>query len=127
MTALRQAAKMALEALTEWKNFPKRESKAIAALKEALAQPEQEPVAWICKKNGKSWLAWNSTEHVPSFSTMEPLYLHPAPIPEGWQPVPKNPTDEMLDAAEEVKQYELGTPRMRWEAMLAAAPKPGDV
>lgn len=48
---LRKAAEMALEALTEWKNFPKRESKAIAALKEALAQPEQEPVAYRTVNN----------------------------------------------------------------------------
>lgn len=83
MIALRQAAEMALEAWSDPQGMPKL-CKAFDALREALAQPEQEPVAWICKKNGKRWLAWNSTEHIPSFSTMEPLYLHPAPKPEEW-------------------------------------------
>lgn len=44
-------------------------------------------------------------------------------IPEGWKLVPIEPTDEMIAAAEEVKQYELNTPWRRWEVMLAAAPK----
>lgn len=41
-------------------------------------------------------------------------------IPDGCVVVPREATDEMLLAAESVKQYELSTPRLRWEAMLAA-------
>jgi len=49
-----EALKLALEALEESKTnndsmeFHDRKNKAITAIKEALAQPEQEPVAWVC-------------------------------------------------------------------------------
>ena len=53
MTDLRKAAEIALEALSFFGNNvtnPAEEfitSKAIVALRQALAQPEQEPVAWL--------------------------------------------------------------------------------
>ena len=49
----REALKLALEALEEahykieHKQDAKKREKAITAIKEALAQPEQEPVAWV--------------------------------------------------------------------------------
>lgn len=43
-----------------------------------------------------------------------------ARVPDGCVVVPREATDEMLLAAESVKQYELSTPRLRWEAMIAA-------
>ncbi len=45
----REALKLALEALEliGMKNWSLREDKAITAIKEALAQPEQKPVAWV--------------------------------------------------------------------------------
>lgn len=137
MTDLRKAAEMALEYLDC--AITHNEKKVKAALKEALTQPGQEPVAWICKKNGKRWLAWNSTEHVPSFSTMEPLYRHPATIPEGWQLVPIEPTKEMSDTfwsayipapdgiAQSCSFEDFHDFRYMYKAMLAAAPKPEDV
>ena len=47
-----EAMKQALEALEELRLYPEtpeyfKRSKAITALKERLAQPEQQPVAWI--------------------------------------------------------------------------------
>ncbi len=50
MTTLREAAQQALEALVadDSKLWPRHErTEAIAALRERLAQPEQEPVAWL--------------------------------------------------------------------------------
>ena len=43
-----EALKLALEALESWNYLldPKPDEKTITAIKEALAQPEQEPVAW---------------------------------------------------------------------------------
>ena len=55
--------------------------KAIAAIKEALAQPEQEPVAWVypegldALKAGKPWTAYG-TRQEPNNTA---LYLSPQP------------------------------------------------
>ncbi len=43
----REVMKMALEALEAHADFGMKADKAIHALRQALAQPEQEPVAWI--------------------------------------------------------------------------------
>lgn len=45
-------------------------------------------------------------------------------IPEGWQLVPKEPTDGMLDAASQVDCSPDWMLRAEYKAMLAAAPKP---
>ncbi len=77
-------------------------------------KPEQEPVAFT--RNGFR-LEWNPCYQTSSIPPDSPLYLHPAPIPEGWQLVPKEPTINMLNAlyySERSKGY---------AAMLAAAPK----
>ena len=64
-----------------------------------------------------------------------PLYLHPAPIPEGWQLVPKEPTKEMSDVfwsayipapdgmAQSCSFEDFHDFRYMYKAMLAAAPK----
>ena len=93
----------------------------VDTLREALAQPEQEPVAKVYRygsnSNGEPWhgIHWfNAAIDAPDGTL---LYLHPAPIPEGWQLVPKEPTINMLNAlyySERSKGY---------AAMLAAAPK----
>ena len=46
MTDLRKAAELALEALEDVFDLEKKDVAAIQALRQALAQPEQEPVAW---------------------------------------------------------------------------------
>jgi predicted Zn-ribbon and HTH transcriptional regulator len=52
--------------------------------------------------------------------------LKAAAVPEGWQPVPKEPTAEMQDAGyldySKVKPHHVA--RMMYQAMLAAAPQP---
>ena len=71
----RKVIELALEALEDWANWsdhtPPKTSQAITAIKEALAQPEQEPVAWYCKeglKRGVS-LKQESLEWEPLYTT----------------------------------------------------------
>lgn len=149
MTTLRQAAVAALEALeiTSSEYCQGCWLEVIAALKEALARPDQledckkiliERTASLTKANYRleqlnkqeptAWMdaAGDLTFRTPSVKLRPywtPLYLHPTPVPDGLKLVPIEPTEEMIDASELVKQYELGTPWRRWEAMLAAAPK----
>lgn len=49
---------------------------------------------------------------------------NPAPIPEGWQLVPIEPTEEMRDEGREMYRND-GDELDIYQAMLAAAPKPG--
>ena len=61
--------------------------KAIAAIYEALAQPEQEPVAWLCRrKTGGSLFVYTEEQlhelgygniSVPPFDKVSPLYTTP--------------------------------------------------
>lgn len=46
-------------------------------------------------------------------------------IPEGWQLVPIEPTDEMFDAAYRFPASTENRMRKQYQAMLAAAPAPG--
>ncbi len=105
MTTLRQAAEMALEALGKtmgvwggtcaWHNDVE---KAIDALKEALARPEQGPagvvVAAVEAISDAAMIKWTS-DYRPKVGDL--IYTTPAPIPEGWQLVPIEPTEEMID------------------------------
>ena len=93
MSNLKKAAEMALEALNEvtgWQwSGPIRVmdevEDAIQALRQALAQPEQEPVAWMCE--GDDWGAWvpvvflgNDLEYhkkSTGFRNWKPLYTTP--------------------------------------------------
>ena len=65
MTTLREAAQMALDSLEKWPLDTEENSesvtRAIEALRAALAQPEQEPVAWITG-GGKGELWWHQSE-----------------------------------------------------------------
>ena len=45
-------------------------------IREVLAQPEQEPVAWITK-NGKGWLRWHRPEDNEKNKDSIPLYTTP--------------------------------------------------
>ena len=82
MTALRKAAKKALEALDRsdyfgWQsNIP-----IIKSLREALAQPEPEPVAWMYEWDGKRHLTFTDQRFIekshPHFNKSSPLYTHP--------------------------------------------------
>ena len=136
MTALRQAAEMALEIIEgEWPADDEIASPVMYALREALAKPEQEPVAYRTVNNVGAYV-YHSADRLPNEYGLrgEALYLHPAPIPEGWQLVPKEPTKEMYEAASHLVTGTSGNkfeyPDELYEAysaMLAAAPKPEDV
>ena len=89
----------------------------ISAIKEELAKPAPEPVGWITKYRNSHVEA----EFISLSSLQQgPLYLAPPPpkVPEGWQLVPKEPTPEMLNAAE----GDCDTFDDYYKAMLAAAP-----
>ena len=94
MTTLRQAAQQALEALEQsetlvpYEGFgmlrreaERKHEAAIAALKAALAQPEQEPVAWIQSNHLQQaqrepfLCRVEPTQRLPDFV---PLYTSPA-------------------------------------------------
>lgn len=81
MNDLRTAAQAALTALEMSaygeQRMPERD-KAMEGLRAALAQPEQEPVAWMCKTgHGIGWRGDKPPEHLMPFWT--PLYLASPP------------------------------------------------
>jgi hypothetical protein len=93
----------------------------------------QEPVAWLgvdVTYNNKPFVtmgAWAS--YMPD---AKPLYLHPAPIREGWKWVPIEPTEEMIDCAywavrnnggEESNELVVRDAITTYKAMLDAAPE----
>jgi hypothetical protein len=82
MTDLRTAAQQALEAMEYYRSGedhqPTPASESITALRAALEQPEQEPVAWmVYTQDGKSVCV---TDHPADFTDEHralPLYAHP--------------------------------------------------
>jgi hypothetical protein len=85
----------------------------------------QEPVAWIRESDLKLLngdLDCCLVSATRDFTDRVPLYLHPAPIPEGWQLVPEEPTQGMRTEGRELYRSD-GDELDIWQAMLAAAPK----
>ena len=106
---------------------------AIAALKEVIKQ-QGEPVAWRwSESNGARWFDWRTDwgyhEAAKKHGCLiEYAYTSAPTIPEGWQLVPKEPTQKMLETAYLRIESEgvHTTPWMRgtiYKAMLSAAPK----
>ena len=62
MIAKLQMVEQTMEAACKRIDELKAENKA---LKEALAQPEQEPVARMLVKDGIGWIEWNNPIHLP--------------------------------------------------------------
>jgi hypothetical protein len=109
-----------------------RHVEAIAALRQLLEQPVQEPVAFLHWYDNAHWgnedfkegchRAWNAAIEY----TTPPA--QPA-VPEGWKLVPVEPTEIMQDAGVVVMPtvdchpYDAG---MVYKAMIAAAPKQGE-
>jgi hypothetical protein len=92
MTDLRQAAQQALEALenTSPLGFNMESDKkfyaAITALKAALEQPEQEPVAWIFTPNTDLlWPAEVEAKNPIELNSYQPLYTTPPAAKCPWQ------------------------------------------
>jgi len=72
-----EALKLALEALENpWKAGPDGVAEAITAIKEALAQPEQEPLAYINVEKRRLEFAEPMVWHTPTVVNLEriPLY-----------------------------------------------------
>lgn len=83
MSDLRKAAQQALEALeTKGEHHPK-VYEAITALRAALAQPEQEPVAWLWqhRETGRTRVPMpderTATDVAAAWDVIGPLYLAP--------------------------------------------------
>lgn len=102
----RELMQQALEALVweaeGWEDVPPITRDAITALRAALAEPEQEPVAWISES--ENLLSWDKF-----YDHMTPLYT----VPRQWQGL----TDEeiidvlhplvMADLSDEATDYEI--------------------
>jgi hypothetical protein len=84
MTDLRKAAEMALEALEglqTWSNSWLKFTDEIQALRQALAQPEQEPVAWMfVNEDGEC----EQIEYGPVFDDPGVTPLYTAPPKKQW-------------------------------------------
>lgn len=98
----------------------------------AAAESLGEPVAW--RAVGPSYTVVVTDPERATDSRWEPLYLAPQPaVPEGWELVPVEPTDEMIDAGCkqhtcEQQDYWYSDEELRdsdcidiYKAMLAAA------
>jgi len=103
MTDLRKAAEMALEALEglqTWSNSWLKFTDEIQALRQALAQPEQEPVAWMfVNEDGEC----EQIEYGPVFDDpgVTPLYTAP---PKQWVGL----TDDVVFELADTNLYEGG-------------------
>jgi len=72
-----EALNLALDAL-ETSMYPQQKQlQAITAIKEALAQPEQEPVAWYDIEHGEAETVWNK-QRPPWEGRWKPLYTTPS-------------------------------------------------
>ena len=88
-----EASKLALEHIEG--NYTVSAEEAITAIKEALAQPEQEPVAYLCENAvGHRYFRWKK----PS-STYKPIPLYTSP------PQRKPLTDKDILADETLRYY----------------------
>lgn len=103
MVSKDEALKMAIKYI-ENNCYEKNTNAVVAKLKEALAQPAQEPVAWIKQDNyGSPSLVFNGSFKYESSVVLYdniPLYTHPAPSWQGlkmtevWEIVSKLESDD---------------------------------
>ena len=78
MTSLREAAQQALEALEHAPGYSMRRIDAMDALRAALAEPVQEPVAWmVYTLDGKSVCVTDSPADFTDEHRVLPLYTAP--------------------------------------------------
>ena len=111
-----------LKELEEFNLIHKDENKLLREELAALKQSQGEPVGEVVMFNGFKDIRYN----VKDVEVGDKLYTSAPTIPEGWQIVPIEPTDEMFIAGDKFMECtsSLGE---AWESMLAAAPKPEDV
>lgn len=86
--------------------------------------PAPEPWGWLCNGKGDGWEEHDKVVRDPAeiarMRTMpdkwriEPLYLHPpSPAPDGWVMVPREPTQEMIEAATPGASEWIGHPEAK--------------
>lgn len=123
ITLPRAVVEQALDAL-EFSNAGDimRGEQAITALRAAIAEMEKcEPVAWIHRhKAYPTKVDDMAPGYYGSAWSHEPLYTHPAPAVPEMVLVPKEPTEDMLDA---VRSVEYTGAYEAYANMIAAAPK----
>ncbi len=115
----------------EAKNYPKAsldlldEITQLSQRVKELEAGQGDPVGYFCNPFGSVF------EKVSKDCKLDydvfPLYTSAPRIPEGWQLVPKEPTEEMVLAARDSHEGDAYLPSSLYVAMLAAAPKPEDV
>ena len=128
MTRERKLLQQALDALLT--GYHQGTQDAIAALREALAAPEPEPVAWYLPSPDGDDSIFRDHRTVVACTGNKwegflPLYAAPpaAPAPaapDGWVMVPREPTPEMLAVVRNGPMHETWTEG--YCAMIAASP-----
>lgn len=97
------------------------ESQELARM--ALAAMDSEPVAWrYFKATPSDGGYWILRDYKPNCSGVEPLYRHAQQpvVPDGYVMVPKEPTEEMLQAS--YREAAVYSPTA-YRAMIAATPQ----
>jgi hypothetical protein len=92
----KETLRMALEALEAHADIGIKSDKAITAIKQALAAPESEPVAWRWT-NGKNWLTYGEMPHDRFEST--PLYTTPPAAQRQWVALTDEDVSDLCDEA----------------------------
>ena len=93
------------------------------------ARSQQEPLYFVRKQPfGIGWEVASKHRYESATNAgwdVQMLYTHPAPIPEGWQLVPKEPTPEMVQAflGAPASEYDMDRATCGLRRALAAAPR----
>ena len=104
---LRAAAKAALDWLESTKTQSREEYRqAIDSLKAALAEPEQEPVAWITK-GGKGDLWWSRSVDEDGNNNLDDVPLYTAPPRREWVGLTGPEVDEAYGSVSD-KEWAIG-------------------
>ena len=121
MSDLRKAAEMALDALDIYREHDAENiglaDAAYEALRQALAQPEQEPVAWL-DSDGFPW----SKEGIECRTTKDiytPLYT--APLKREWVGLTNDDVHDAFNYVEMVKLLDFDRDRPEWCEAFARA------
>jgi hypothetical protein len=135
MNNLRQAAQQALEALEGWDNYGKwvwpesaleqakrNTTESLTALRTALAEQQQEPVAWmVYTLDGKSVCVTDNPADFTDGHRALPLYTTPPAQPAQRQPLTDEQIDAIWDRAALQKLYDMAAIRRNIARAIEAA------
>ena len=117
ITAMKQALEALEAALSDDKPYIVRSKEAITALRAAISEQEKCDHVPVTTFGGDYCIKCDAPIESNDY---------PVPAAAGWQLLPKEPTEAMLEAAfvylEDADFVVAGV----WQAMLQAAPKPGE-